>query len=49
VALNRLSKGLAPPREVYQAQNLDRINWSLFPEWARPSDPDLFGECPHEG
>ncbi len=49
VALLCVSKGLPPPREVYQVQNRDRINWSLFPEWARPSDPELFGECPHEG
>jgi hypothetical protein len=49
VALDRVRKGLPPPREVYAAQNRGRIDWSQFSEWARPSDPELFGDCPHEG
>jgi hypothetical protein len=49
VALERVRQGLPPPREAYAVPNRNRIDWSLFPDWARPSDPDLFGECPHEG
>src|SRR5262245_66544088 len=31
-AAERLSKGLPPPREVYDAQNRGRVNWSEFPD-----------------
>ena len=48
-ALERTRRGLAPPREVYNAQNRGRIDWSRFPEWARPSDPEVFEGCAHEG
>jgi len=48
-ALERASKGLPPPREVYDAQNRNRINWSRFPEWARPIDPEVFEGSAHEG
>jgi hypothetical protein len=48
-ALERVHKGLPPPREIYNAQNRNRINWSLFPEWARPVDPELFEGSAHEG
>lgn len=48
-ARERLRKGLAPPPEIYRAPYRDRIDWAQFPDWARPSDPELFGECPHEG
>ena len=48
-ALARVKKGLAPPREVYQAPYRDRINWAEFPDWARPSDPELYEGCAHEG
>jgi len=48
-ALKRTQKGLAPPREVYEAQNRNRIDWSQFPEWARPTDPDAFEGTAHEG
>jgi hypothetical protein len=48
-ARDRTRKGLAPPRELYQAPYRDRIDWGQFPEWARPSDPDLFEGSTHEG
>src|SRR5262245_2500489 len=48
-AAERIRRGLAPPREIYELPYRDRINWSAFPEWARPSDPELFRDCPHEG
>ena len=48
-ALERARKGLAPPREVYNAQNRGRIDWSRFPEWARPIDPEVFEGSAHEG
>jgi hypothetical protein len=41
--------GKALPREVYQVQNRGRIDWSRFPDWARPSDPELFEGSAHEG
>src|SRR5262245_54402693 len=46
-ALERAHKGLPPPREVYQAQNRSRIDWSQFPEWARPIDPEVFEGTAH--
>jgi hypothetical protein len=45
----RTRRGLAPPRELYDVRNRDRVDWSTLPEWARPSDPDLFAGCAHEG
>ena len=48
-ALERVCQGLPPPREVYAAPNRDRINWAAFPDWARPSDPELFEGSVHEG
>jgi hypothetical protein len=48
-ALERLGKGLAPPREVYDVRNRGRIDWTHFPEWAQPADPELFEGCAHEG
>jgi hypothetical protein len=47
-ALERLRQGFAPPREVYEVQNRGRLDWSSLPDWARPSDPELF-EGAHEG
>src|SRR5262245_27761735 len=41
VALERVRQGLPPPREVYAVPNRDRINWGHFPDWARPTDPEL--------
>jgi len=48
-ALECAHRGLPPPREVYQAQNRSRIDWSQFPEWARPIDPEVFEGTAHEG
>jgi len=48
-ALERTRQGLPPPREVYEAQNRSRIDWSQFPEWARPIDPEVFEGTAHEG
>jgi hypothetical protein len=48
-ALERVRRGLPPPREVYAVPNRDRINWARFPDWARPSDPELFEGSAHEG
>lgn len=49
LALARAKKGLAPPPEVYRAPYRDRINWADFPAWARPTDPEVFEGCSHEG
>jgi hypothetical protein len=48
-AEERIKRGLAPPREVYQTPYRDRIDWSRFPDWARPTDPELFEGAGHEG
>jgi hypothetical protein len=49
LALERTSKGLSPPKQIYEVPYRNRIDWSRFPEWARPSDPEMFeGSC-HEG
>jgi hypothetical protein len=49
IATDRVNRGLAPPAEIYQVRNRARINWSDFPEWARPVDPEAFEGCCHEG
>jgi hypothetical protein len=49
LAAQRISHGLPPPREVYQSPYRDRINWEPFPQWARPTDPEAFEGCSHEG
>jgi hypothetical protein len=49
LAAERASQGLAPPPEVYRAPYRGRIDWGRFPEWARPSDPELFEGTAHEG
>jgi hypothetical protein len=49
LAAERLAAGLAPPPEIYQVPYRNQIDWSQFPEWARPSDPDLYEGCGHEG
>jgi hypothetical protein len=49
LAAERVSQGLAPPREIYQAPYRSQIDWGKLPEWARPSDPELFGGSGHEG
>jgi hypothetical protein len=48
-AAERVRQGLAPPPEMYKTPYRERIDWSRFPEWARPIDPELFEECAHEG
>jgi hypothetical protein len=48
-ALERVRKGLAPPRKIYEVPYRNRIDWSAFPDWARPSDPELYEGCGHEG
>ena len=48
-AAERVGQGLAPPKEIYETPYRDRIDWSKFPVWARPSDPELFQDCVHEG
>jgi hypothetical protein len=45
----RIRGGFAPPREIHDVQNRGRVDWSRFPDWARPADPELFEECSHEG
>jgi hypothetical protein len=49
LAAQRVQQGLPPPREIYALPCRDRINWSDFPAWARPTDPELFEGCSHEG
>jgi hypothetical protein len=49
LAAARLRQGLAPPREIYQVQYRNAIDWSQFPAWARPIDPEIFDGCCHEG
>jgi hypothetical protein len=49
LAAERLKQGLAPPREVYDVRNRERMDWLMMPAWARPTDPELFEGCPHEG
>jgi hypothetical protein len=48
-AIDRIKRGLAPPREIYEVPYRSRIDWSAFPDWARPCDPEAFEECTHEG
>lgn len=49
VATDRVQCGLAPPAEFYQVSSRARVDWSLFPSWAVPIDPDVFDGCCHEG
>jgi hypothetical protein len=49
LALERVNKGLSLPREIYEVPNRDRVDWYKFPEWARPTDPELFTDSGHEG
>ena len=49
LAAERMGKGLAPPREIYQTPYRNQIDWSKFPDWARPTDPELFEGSGHEG
>ncbi len=45
----RVRQGLAPPPEIYRLRRREQIDWSAFPSWARPVDPELFDGCCHEG
>ncbi len=49
VARERIEKGYAPPAEIYLSPIREQIDWSNFPLWARPSDPELFEGSAHEG
>jgi hypothetical protein len=49
IAAVRMRQGFAPPSEVYQIQYRSRIDWSEFPAWAQPLDPEAFDGCCHEG
>jgi hypothetical protein len=48
VATERLKSGFAPPREIYDVRNRDKIDWLSVPDWARAPDPEMF-EGGHEG
>lgn len=48
-SLERVRKGLPPPRELYDVTYREQIDWLRFPAWARPSDPEAFVGCGHEG
>jgi hypothetical protein len=49
LAERRVRQGLAPPAEIYRIENRRGIDWSEFPAWARPVDPQVFDGCCHEG
>jgi hypothetical protein len=49
LAEDRISHGLAPPPEIYRIEYRQRIDWSEFPSWAQPIDPEIFDRCCHEG
>jgi len=49
LAEKRISQGLAPPPEVYRIEFRRCIDWSEFPTWAQPVDPQVFDGCCHEG
>jgi hypothetical protein len=48
-ALDRVGMGKPPPPEVYDVKYREHIDWLRFPPWARPSDPDVYTGCGHEG
>ena len=48
-SLERVRKGKPPPRELYDVKYREQIDWLRFPAWARPSDPEAFVGCSHEG
>jgi hypothetical protein len=48
-AQERMRRGFSPPAEIYLVQNRAKIDWSRYPDWARPVDPELFGDSCHEG
>ena len=48
-ALDRVGMGKPPPRELYDVKYREQIDWLRFPLWARPSDPEAYTGCGHEG
>ena len=48
-ACEQMRRGFAPPREIYQVEYRDRVDWAELPAWARPVDPQMFDGCCHEG
>ena len=49
LAEERVSQGLSPPPEIYRVENRRRVDWSKFPTWGQPGDPEVFDGCCHEG
>ncbi len=49
IALDSVSKGQAPPAEVYDVRYRRQIDWLKFPSWAQPASPELYEGCSHEG
>ena len=49
LAENLSRQGFAPPSRIYQVEYRRRIDWSRFPSWARPVNPEDFDGCCHEG
>ncbi len=49
IAETRVRQGFAPPPELYRLRGRADIDWSRFPSWAQPIDPDVFEGCSHEG
>jgi hypothetical protein len=45
----RIRQGFAPPAELYRLRGRAEVDWSRFPGWAQPTDPDVFEGCSHEG
>jgi hypothetical protein len=49
VALESAYQGRTLPREIYALPFRSQVDWTLFPDWARPVDPEMFQETGHEG
>jgi hypothetical protein len=49
LAIENVQKGFAPPKEIYSVPYRNRMDWSRFPPWARPIDPEVFEGSGHEG
>ena len=49
LACRQMREGFAPPAEIYRTEYRDRIDWSQYPAWAKPVDPQVFEGCCHEG
>jgi hypothetical protein len=45
----RIRQGLNPPPEIYRVEYHQYIDWSKFPTWAQPVDPQAYDGCCHEG